>query len=173
MKTKLSSGAWLVKGLYPAACLLLLVCLLHALFVVVGFERGRVELISAIAVCLLFNVYALYFALKTKDVWVEKGHLVIKGGNRTERVGLAAVARVTGWSFGNHRPVWVTFSTPTAFGWSIVFCSSGFRILSSGRNAAADDLQRMVARAKARREASQRVQPHAAVDGAGEAEANE
>jgi hypothetical protein len=173
MKTKLSSGTWLVKGLYPAACLLMLVWPVLALFGVVGFERGRVELILAIAVCLLFNAYSLYFAIKTKDVWVEKGHLIVKGGNRTERVGLVDVARVTGWSFGNHRPVWVTFSTPTAFGWSIVFCSSGFRIFNSGRNAAADDLQRMVARAKARRGAAQRVQPDAAVDGAGEAEANE
>jgi hypothetical protein len=168
MTTKLSSGTWLVKGVFPVVGILFLVVFVLALFGIVPSNGGQGGLIGALAGLLVFNVFVFYFASKTKDVWVDKDHLIIKGGNKKERIDLADVARVTSWPLGNYRPVWVTFSAPNAFGRSIVFFD-GYYFINIGRNVAAGNLRKMVARRKtARRKANQRVQTGAAFENAGD-----
>ncbi len=149
LRMKLSSGTWFVKGVCPAFSVFILVMFVLALLVNVPFEGEQGGGIVVLACLFVLNVFAFYFAIKTKDVWVEKDHLIVKGAGKEERIDLADIERVTGWPLGRYRPVWVTFSKKTAFGQSIVFFG-GYYFFDIGRNHAAEALRKIVARRKAK-----------------------
>ena len=150
LRMKLSSGTWFVKWVFPAfSVIFLIIMLVLALLGGEPFEGDLGELIGTLAVAFVVNVFAFYLARKTKDVWVERDHLIVKGAGKEERIDLADIARVTGLPLGNYRPVWVTFSKKTAFGQSIVFFG-GYHIFDIGRNHAAQALRKIVARRKAK-----------------------